>query len=181
MSKQVDLLILNSRKGNQRAQMKIYDLFCEAMFFIACRYLKNDEEAKEAMQDAFLKVFVNLDTYKDDTSFGSWLKRIVINTCIDKLKKKQLETVSLENYPLEILDDDDDWNFNIKISKQEIIEAIESLSIKYQLVVKLYLIEGYDHEEISDILNIPAKTSRTQLRRGKIALKKQLETRNYGT
>ncbi len=68
-------------------------------------YLKNEEEAKDAMQDAFLKAFLSIDSYKDDTSFGSWLKRIVIHTCIDQLKKKHLETVSLENYPLEIMED----------------------------------------------------------------------------
>lgn len=180
MSKELNLLILQSRKGNQRAQIKLYDLFCEAMFFISCRYLKNEEEAKDAMQDAFLKAFLNLDSYKEDTSFGSWLKRIVINTCIDKLKKKEIETISIENYPLEILDDDD-WLFDIKISKQEIIEAIDMLQIKYRLVVQLYLIEGYDHSEIAAILEIPIKTSRTHLRRGKLALQKILKAQKYGT
>ena len=180
MSKELHLLILKSKKGNQKAQIKLYELFCDAMFFISCRYLKNEEEAKDAMQEAFLKAFLGLHSYKDNTSFGSWLKRIVINTCIDKLKKVKIETVSIDNYPLEIIDDDN-WNFNSKIGKEEIITAIENLKLKYQLVVKLYLIDGYDHEEISEILDIPVKTSRTQLRRGKLALKKQLETRNYGT
>lgn len=174
MSKELNFLILKSKKGNQRAQIKLYDLFCEAMFFISCRYLKNEEEAKDAMQDAFLKAFLNLESYKEDTSFGSWLKKIVINTCIDTLKKKKIETISLDNYPLEVLDDND-WNFDVKIDKKEIIEAIEKLKIKYQLVVKLYLIEGYDHSEISEILNIPIKTSRTQLRRGKMELRNLLK------
>jgi RNA polymerase sigma-70 factor (ECF subfamily) len=174
MSKELNFLILKSKKGNQRAQIKLYDLFCEAMFFISCRYLKNEEEAKDAMQDAFLKAFLNLESYKDDLSFGSWLKKIVINTCIDTLKKKKIETISLDNYPLEVLDDND-WNFDAKIDKKEIIEAIEKLKIKYQLVVKLYLIEGYDHSEISEILNIPIKTSRTQLRRGKMELRNLLK------
>ncbi|MGJ8760130.1 MAG: RNA polymerase sigma factor [Polaribacter sp.] len=175
MSKELNLLIKNSKRGNQKAQIKLYDLFSEAMFFISYRYLKNEEEAKDAMQDAFLKAFLSLDTFKEDTSFGSWLKRIVINTCIDKLKKKSIETVSLENYPLEVLDDND-WNFNVKIDRIEIIDAIESLKTKYQLVVKLYLLEGYDHSEISEILKIPIKTSRTQLRRGKLELRNLLKT-----
>ncbi|WP_165731512.1 RNA polymerase sigma factor [Polaribacter sp. 20A6] len=180
MSKELNLLIKNSKRGNQKAQIKLYDLFSEAMFFISYRYLKNEEEAKDAMQDAFLKAFLSLDTFKEDTSFGSWLKRIVINTCIDTLKKKNIETVSLENYPLEILDDTD-WNFDIKINKEEILKAIEKLTIKYQLVVKLYLIEGYDHSEISKILEIPEKTSRTHLRRGKLALRNLLKVKEYGT
>ena len=175
MSKELNLLIKNSKRGSQKAQIKLYDLFSEAMFFISYRYLKNEEEAKDAMQDAFLKAFLSLDTFKEDTSFGSWLKRIVINTCIDKLKKKSIETVSLENYPLEVLDDND-WNFDVKIDRIEIIDAIESLKTKYQLVVKLYLLEGYDHSEISEILKIPIKTSRTQLRRGKLELRNLLKT-----
>ena len=175
MTKKINLLIKQCKKGNQKAQIKLYDLFCEALFFISCRYLKNEEEAKDAMQDAFLKAFLSLDTFKEDTSFGSWLKRIVINTCIDKLKKKSIETVSLENYPLEVLDDND-WNFDVKIDRIEIIDAIESLKTKYQLVVKLYLLEGYDHSEISEILKIPIKTSRTQLRRGKLELRNLLKT-----
>jgi RNA polymerase sigma-70 factor (ECF subfamily) len=175
MSKELNLLILESKKGNQRAQIKLYDLFCEAMFFISCRYLKNEEEAKDAMQDAFLKGFLNLESYKVETSFGSWLKKIVINTCIDTLKKKKIETVSLDNYPLDVLDDND-WNFDVKIDKKEIVDAIENLKIKYQLVVKLYLLEGYDHSEISDILKIPIKTSRTHLRRGKLELRNLLKT-----
>lgn len=180
MSKELYLLISKSKKGNQKAQIKLYDLFCEAMFFIACRYLKNEEEAKDAMQDAFLKAFLNLESYKKDNSFGAWLKKIVINTCIDILKKKKLETISLDNYPLEILDDTN-WNFDANIDKKEILYAIDSLKIKYQIVIKLYLIEGYDHEEISEILKIPVKTSRTQLRRGKLALRNLLKNEEYGT
>lgn len=175
MSKELNLLILKSKKGNQRAQIKLYDLFCEAMFFISCRYIKNEEEAKDAMQDAFLKAFLNLESYKVEISFGSWLKKIVINTCIDTLKKKKIETVSLDNYPLEILDDND-WNFDVKFDEKKIVDAIENLKTKYQLVVKLYLLEGYDHSEISDILNIPIKTSRTHLRRGKLELRNLLKT-----
>jgi RNA polymerase sigma-70 factor (ECF subfamily) len=180
MAQELTLLILKSSKGNQRAQLALYDLFSEAMFFISCRYLKNEEEAKDAMQDAFLKVFISLDTYKEDISFGSWVKKIVINTCIVKLKKKKIETISLENYPLEITDDTD-WNFDITIHKNDILNAIEKLSIKHQLVVKLYLIEGYDHQEISEILKMPEKTSRTQLRRGKLALRNLLKVEKYGT
>lgn len=180
MSKELCLLILKSKKGNQKAQLRLYDLYCKAMFFIACRYLKDQEEAKDAMQDAFLKVFLNLASYKEDISFGAWLKKIVINTCIDKLKKKKLDTISMENYPLELIDDND-WSFDVDIDKEQIIGAIEKLTIKYQLVVKLFLIEGYDHQEISEILEIPIKTSRTQLRRGKLALRNILKEEKYGT
>ena len=180
MSKEIHLLILESKQGNQKAQMQLYDLYCDAMFSISCRYIKNDEEAKDAMQDGFLKAFLNLDTYTNKATFGSWLKTIIINTCIDKLKKKKIETISIENYPIEIADDKN-WNFDVSITKEMILEAIENLNLKHQLVVKLYLLEGYDHTEISEILEIPIKTSRTRLRRGKLTLQKSLKVQKYGT
>lgn len=180
MSKEINLLVIESKKGNQKAQIKLYDLHCKAMFSISCRYIKNVEEAKDAMQDGFIKAFLNIEKYTPNTSFSAWLKTIIINTCVDKLKKRKLETVSLEKYPLEI-SNDENWSFDIRITKSQILEGIESLPLKYQIVVKLYLIEGYDHQEISEILNIPIKTSRTHLRRGKSTLKQLLKPKEYGT
>lgn len=153
--------------------MHIYDQYCDAMYNIACRYLP-DEEAKEAMQEGFLKAFLNIRTFEKDKTFGAWLKRIVINQCIDQLKKKKLETSSIEEIQLEIVDDED-WLFDVQITKQEILQAIDQLNEKYQLVLKLYLLEGYDHSEISQILGIEVKTSRTQLRRGKLQLRELLK------
>lgn len=171
-------LIEYCKKGDEKSQLQLYDLYCDAMFTIACRYLKNEEEAKDAMQDSFLKAFLKLESFEEKISFGAWLKRIVINQCIDTLKRKKLATVSMENIPLEIVDDND-WNFDTKITKQQIVEAIENLPEKYSLVVKLYLIEGYDHTEISEILNIATKTSRTQLRRGKLLLREKLTIKSH--
>ncbi|MFY0628811.1 MAG: RNA polymerase sigma factor [Flavobacteriaceae bacterium] len=178
MSKEIHLLIEQCKKGNQKAQLQIYNLYCEAMFFIACRYLKNEEEAKDAMQEGFLKAFLKIDVNVKEQALGSWLKRIVINQCIDILKKKKLETVSLENSPLEIIDDDN-WTFDTEITKEDILKAIEKLTKKHQLVINLYLIEGYNHTEISEILNIPIKTSRTHLRRGKLQLQEFLKEKRH--
>lgn len=178
MSKEITLLIKECKKGNQKAQMQVYNLYCEAMFYISFRYLKNEEDAKEVMQEGFLKAFSKLESYRKNISFGAWLKRIIINQCIDVLKKKKLETVSLESYPLEIANDDD-WDFDVEITKEMILKKIEELNQKYQLVVKLYLLEGYDHTEISEILSIPVKTSRTHLRRGKIQLRELLKKEKH--
>ncbi len=153
--------------------MHLYDSYCEAMYTVACRYLPN-EDAKEAMQESFLKAFLNIKNFENIKTFGAWLKKIVINQCIDELKRKKLETVSIENHSLKIVDDED-WLFDEEITKPQVIEVISQLPIKYQLVVKLYLIEGYDHTEISEILEIAVKTSRTQLRRGKLQLRELLK------
>ena len=178
MSKETILLIEQCKKGNQKAQLQIYNLHCEAMFFIACRYLKNEEEAKDTMQEGFLKAFLKIDTTVKDTNFGAWLKRIVINQCIDALKKKKLETISLDDHYIEIVDDDD-WNFDAGITKEKVIEAIEKLPEKHRVVINLYLIEGYDHSEISEIMRIPIKTSRTHLRRGKLQLQELLNGKKH--
>lgn len=176
MQKQTNTLIKACKRGNQKAQMQIYDNYCDAMFSVACRYLKDKEDAKDAMQDGFLKAFLNIQKYQPTATFGAWLKRIIINQCIDALKKQKLETELLETDNLHIVDDND-WQFDSEITKNQILEAIEKLSEKYRLVITLYLIEGYDHEEISEILNIEIKTSRTQLRRAKLQLQDLLKTK----
>ena len=173
MQYKTDRLIKACKKGNQVAQMQVYDNFSHAMFTIACRYLSG-EDAKDAMQEAFIKAFMNMHQYKPTATFGTWLKRIVINQCLDVLKRRSLEFSNDEVESLRVIEDDN-WDFESSISKHEILEAIEKLDKKYNLVVKLYLIEGYDHQEISEILNIPVKTSRTHLSRGKATLRDLLK------
>lgn len=174
MQNQIHILIESCKEGNQVSQMLIYDNYAQAMFTIASRYLKNDEDAKDAMQEGFLKAFINIDSYRPEATFGTWLKRIIINQCLDTLKKRKLEFSDDEVETLRIVEDDN-WEFDSTISKQEIIDAIEELNQKHKIVVKLYLIEGYDHQEISEILSIPIKTSRTYLSRGKIKLRDLLK------
>jgi RNA polymerase sigma-70 factor (ECF subfamily) len=167
---QLDNYLLEAcKKGNRIAQMQVYDTYSRAMFTVACRYLNNEEDAKDAIQEGFLKAFTNIENYKPKATFGAWLKRIIINQCLDVLKKKQLKFNDLEVSELKIVNEED-WNFDSRITKQEILYAIERLNEKHKLVVKLYLIEGCDHKEISEILDIPIKTSRTHLRRGKLKL-----------
>jgi len=173
MQNQIDSLIKACKTGNQVAQMQVYDNYSQAMFTIACRYLK-EEDAKDAMQEGFLKAFMNIETYKPESTFGAWLKRIVINQCLDTLRKRKLEFSDDEVETLQIVEDSN-WDFDSNISKNEILEAIEQLKEKHKIVVKLYLIEGYDHQEISEILKIPIKTSRTHLSRGKAKLRDLLK------
>lgn len=181
MSEKINLLIKKCICGDQKAQMHLYDLYCEAMYYIACRYLLDEDEAKDAMQEGFLKAFMKLESYTDQTSFGAWLKKIIINQCIDVLKKKKLETISIEENILEVIDNDSSWEYELEITKEAIIDAINNLSEKYKLVLQLYLIEGYDHSEISEITGLPVKTSRTHLRRGKYLLRELLNKKKYET
>ncbi|WP_299524350.1 sigma-70 family RNA polymerase sigma factor [Winogradskyella sp.] len=176
MQNQINKLIKACKKGNQVAQIQVYDQYAQAMFAVAYRYLNDEEEAKDVMQEGFLKAFINMDMYQPTSTFGSWLKRIIINQALDTLKKRKIEFSNDEVGELEIIDDDN-WNFDTSISKKQILEAVEQLNEKHKIVVKLYLIEGYDHQEISEILKIPVKTSRTHLSRGKTELRDLLKSK----
>lgn len=180
MKTNIENLISGSIKKDEKCQIQLYDAYCNAMYNIVCRYVNNDEDAKDVMQEGFLKAFLNIENYKPDFSFGAWLKRIIINQSIDYLKKRKLELVNTEVEELQIIDAED-WNFDTTITKDQIIANVELLSDKYKIVVKLYLFEGYDHEEISQILKIPIKTSRTHLRRGRMKLQELLKDKRYGT
>lgn len=182
MNNQLILLLNQCKKGNKKAQLQLYDNYCKAMYAIACRYLPS-EEAKDAMQEGFLKAFMNLNSYTEQQLFGAWLKRIIINQCIDHLKSStyknnQFETLATNEVTLNIVDEDN-WDFDATITKVAIKNAITQLSDKYKIIVQLYLIEGYDHTEISEILKIPVKTSRTQLHRAKNKLQKLLKKNYY--
>ncbi len=164
--------------------MALYGQYCNGMIVVAQRYLKDTDEAEDAMQDAFIKAFKNLDQFKGDVTFGAWLKRIVINTCLDTIKSKKLETESLDKeHPiaLEIVQEDDNWEVDDKTTASEIILAIDQLPNNYRSVVQLFLLEGYDHNEISGILSISENVSRTNLHRGKSILKETLKHLRYGT
>tara|TARA_R110002049_G_scaffold80823_3_gene205498 strand:+ start:335 stop:766 length:432 start_codon:yes stop_codon:yes gene_type:complete len=140
-------------------------------------------EAEDIVQEAFIKAFSKLEQYKAEVSFGAWLKRIVINRCIDVLKSKQQRLVELEDYHLNVLveENENEWTIEDNITLQDIKFEIEELPEKYKFVLLLYLMEGYDHQEISEILSISEVASRTQLSRGKQKLQNALKLKKNGT
>ena len=174
MPNSISELIDNCKKGDRVSQMKLYDRYAGAMFKVALRYLKNEEDAKDAMQEGFIKLFVNIDRYDTEYTLGAWLKRMVINCCIDFLKKRSIDFDPLVDD--EIGGYEESWKFNGGISKAQLLRAMDTLKDNYRIVVKLYLVEGYDHEEIAQILNIPQASSRTYLRRGRLQLQKILKS-----
>ena len=166
------------RKGEQKAQFQIYKLYYKAMFNTSFRIVNDRMEAEDIMQEAFLKAFDKIHTYSGKVSFGAWLKRIVINHSLDELKKKKIELDSLEDSVYnpeeeekaeEEEDETEIWN-----KVEDIREAINGLSDGYRIVLSLYLLEGYDHEEIAEILNMTSSTSRSQYTRAKNKLKEEL-------
>lgn len=171
-------LIEACKRNDAKAQMQIYNLYSDAMFTVTKRYVKDYFLAEDVMQDAFIKAFQKIENYKGEVAFGAWLKRIIINQSIDELKKKKLAIVSInEAITSEI--EDETWEVSDDISAEKIVEAINNLKEKYRVVLTLYLLEGYDHEEISQILQINKVTSRTHLMRGKKLVQEQLKTIRY--
>lgn len=175
------LLVEQCKENNPKAQMQLYKQYCDGMYIVAQRYLKDDTAAEDAMQEAFIKAFRKLNQYKGDVTFGAWLKRIVINTCLDVLKTKKINVEPINNDVIHIADDESDWSVDDETTVAEIAAAIEDLPDNYKIVVRLFLIEGYDHQEISQILDISESASRTNLHRGKLQLKESLKHLRYGT
>ncbi|WP_299116181.1 sigma-70 family RNA polymerase sigma factor [uncultured Winogradskyella sp.] len=176
-------IVEKCKQNDRQAQMQLYNQYCDGMLIVAKRFLKDTMEAEDAVQEAFIKAFSKLEQYKAEVSFGAWLKRIVVNRCIDVLKSKRQRLIELEDHHLNVVDADyeSEWLVDDEITIDVVKEAIEQLPEKYKYVVMLYLIEGYDHKEISEILNISEVASRTQLSRGKQKLQTALKTNKNGT
>lgn len=176
-------IIEKCKSNDRKAQMQLYNQYCNGMYIVAKRFVKNDAEAEDIVQDAFIKAFTKLHQYQADVTFGAWLKRIVINTSIDTLKANKQRLIELDEVHLKVVDtsNDDKWLVDDAVTIDEVKQAINSLSEKYRYVVMLFLIEGYDHQEISDILGISEVASRTQLYRGKLKLQELLKHRKNGT
>jgi len=169
-------LVEDCKKGKRKAQLKLYNKYCDGMLCVAMRYLKQQDMAEDAVQEAFIKAFKNIEHYDGESTFGAWLKRIVINQSIDYCRQLKYHE-DIENHGLEVAEEQNQsWDVEEHISTEDIKESIEDLPEKYSTVLKLYLMEGYDHDEIGEILNIKSNNSRIQLHRGKKLLKEKLKT-----
>jgi len=174
------LLVEQCKQHDPKAQMALYKQYCDGMFVITQRYIKDVAVAEDVLQEAFIKAFSKLEQFKGDVTFGAWLKRIVVNSCLDTIKARKMELYPINEEVLSVVDDED-WNVSDETTVEEIHRAIEQLKDPYNVVVQLFLLEGYDHQEISEILGISESASRTNLHRGKQLLKEQLKHLHYGT
>jgi len=176
-------IVEKCKQNDRKAQLKLYNQYCDGMFTIAMRFVKDTMEAEDIVQEAFIKAFAKLHQYKAEVTFGAWLKRIVINKSIDLLKSKKQQMLELDEVHLKVIDNnyEDEWLVDDAITLDEVKKAIQKLPDKYQYVVMLFLIEGYDHQEIAEILNITEVASRTQLSRGKAKLRELLTVKQNGT
>jgi RNA polymerase sigma factor (sigma-70 family) len=161
-------LVDQCRKGDRKAQFEIYKLYAKAMYNVAYRIVNFDEEAEDILQEAFLDVFTRIDSFRGETTFGLWLKQIVVNKSINQLRKRKVDFVNIDE--VEVANGEEADLFDLELKAEEIRQAIMGLPDRYRVILSLYLLEGYDHSEIAHVLKISEGTSRSQFMRAKIKL-----------
>jgi RNA polymerase sigma factor (sigma-70 family) len=160
-------LIRECRNGNRKAQYNLYNQYSRAMYNLAYRMMNNREDAEDILQEAFLECFRNIGSFRFESTFGAWLKSIIVNRCINQLRKRKVELVFYETLPSDITEDEPDTVYDTG----KIFKGIEQLPDGYRIILTLYLLEGYDHSEIAQILGITESTSKSQYSRAKDKLR----------
>lgn len=173
-----DDLIARCKAGERDAYYRLYKLYSRSMYNVCYRITGRQEDAEDALQEAFISAFKNLGSYRADATFGAWLKRIVVNKSINVLKKRKHEWMP----------DADQWDipetppaedlYKEELTIDRVKKAIEELPDGYRSVLSLYLLEGYDHQEIAGIMGISESTSKSQLNRAKGKLREKLTIRS---
>lgn len=173
----IDTLLQSCLKGTPSAQLEVYNRYYKAMYNISLRIVKKRDEAEDVMQESFLKAFSKLNTFKGEVAFGAWLKRIVVNDSIQHYRKKQRKNeVALEDVMYKVEDNEEsvpDHAF-AELKAQKVMETMARLKDNYRISLTLHLVEGYDYEEISQIMNMTYANCRTTVSRAKESLRKKL-------
>ncbi|MBL7742389.1 MAG: RNA polymerase sigma factor [Chitinophagaceae bacterium] len=161
-------LISGCIEGNRRMQEELYRRFSPRMYAVCLRYAGSSDEAEDILQEGFIKIFKKLDSFRGDGSFEGWIRRIFVNTAIEHFRRKRYlqpvtekEENTLEGKSLSALDG---------LAEKDILELVRQLSPGYRTVFNMYVVEGYTHKEIGDILGISEGTSKSQLSRAKVIL-----------
>lgn len=168
-------LIERCREGDREAFYKIYQLYAKAMFNVGFRITGREADAEDVLQEAFISAFRNLDKYRAEASFGAWLKKIVINKAINILKKRRTELLP-ENEDWDVPEEEHPAEYRDDLTVDRVKKAMMQLPDGYRSVLSLYLLEGYDHQEIAEIMGITESTSKSQLNRAKGKLRDLLKT-----
>ncbi|MCB9195358.1 MAG: sigma-70 family RNA polymerase sigma factor [Flavobacteriales bacterium] len=165
--------------GDARAQKMLFQNFGPKLYAVCLRYSKSEEEAQDMLQDGFVKIFEKLLSYKGEGSFEGWMRRIMVNTCLDEIRrtKKFQSNVDVEDFSYSLTDNEtvlDD------LAAKDLLKILQRIPMGYRTVFNLYVIEGYSHKEIADELEITVSTSKSQFSRAKAMLREILSKQNLG-
>jgi len=165
-------LIIDCAAGKSMAQGRLYQLFAPKMYGVCLRYSRDATEAEDNLQDGFIKVFEKIDTFRHEGSFEGWIRRIMVNVSLEKYRKHNLlQTVDdISSYELPDLKDE----IISEISANDLMKLIRELPPRYRMVFNLYVFEGMNHREIAEEMRISEGTSKSNLARARIILKKQI-------
>ena len=170
-------IVEECKRGNRQAQFELYRLYAKGMYNICLRMVGRESDAEDLLQNSFIDVFTKLHTFRYQSSIGAWIKRIVVNNCINFLKRKRIYFEDLtNNYEYELSHQEDDLGGG-RVNVDAIKKALFQLPDGYRVVFSLYSLEGYDHKEIAQILNVTEATSKSQYSRAKKKLKELLKNR----
>lgn len=164
--------------GNPRMQKMLYEKYAPKMYGVCLRYAGNEDDAKDILQDGFIKVFVNIDRFKGTGSFEGWIRKIIVNTAIEQFRKKNNLLISTDAFEEKIVDNQATI-FN-QLEAKELLEIIRTLPNGYRTVFNLYAVDGYTHKEISEIMKISEGTSKSQYARARACLQEKIKNNNHG-
>ena len=167
-------LIKECINNNPKAQKELYDRFASKMMGVSYRYANSQEEAKDILQDAFIKVFGRIGSFKKEGSLEGWIRRIVVNTALDNIRKRKKDKQNVSLTEAEHLASNKDYIIE-NLSADDLLQMLKTIPIGYRTVFNLYAIEGYSHKEIADSLGITENTSKSQYSRAKAFLRNLLE------
>jgi RNA polymerase sigma factor (sigma-70 family) len=170
-------LVERCKKNNRLAQKELYEFYYAKMMGVALRYMNDRDAASDVVQDGFIKAFSKINKYTSTGSFEGWLRRIISNTAIDQIRKNKKELFLQNEENLEAEEEVNEESIYQNISMTEIVSAVSELSNGYRAVFNLYVMEGYTHQEIGEILGISSGTSKSNYSKAKKKLKSILITK----
>ncbi len=168
----LDQLIKRCKKKNAQAQEQLYRLYSSKLFSICLKYSSDVSSAEDTLQDAFITIFDKIGQYKNQGSFEGWIKRVTINTALQKYRKQKVFDIINEEQIEEVEVEVDEE----EISMDYLLEIIQQLPDRYRLVFNLYVLDGYSHKEVSEMLEISVGTSKSNLARARNILKEKIQT-----
>ncbi|MCO4805781.1 MAG: sigma-70 family RNA polymerase sigma factor [Flavobacteriales bacterium] len=173
-------LVDGCKSGSRTAQEEVFNSMYRRLLGVCMRYADDDDEAKDILQNGFIKVFKSVENYKGDGSFEGWVKRIVINTAIDNYRRKKVKPVVVDSELTDRLgsnmeEEVEDDSIYQQIPIKAVLDAVQYLSPAYRTVFNLYVLEGYNHNEIAEMLTISVGTSKSNLSKARLNLRKMLK------
>jgi RNA polymerase sigma-70 factor (ECF subfamily) len=174
LAETLDILLKECKRGKAGSQEKLYRRFASAMYGLCLQYASNEEDAQDILQDGFIKVFAKLDMVRNPAALPGWIRRVMINTALEKYRS-QVILQRVDEVREEHQEDPGDDALE-RITCEELVALIQSLTPRYRMVFNLYAIEGFSHQEIAEELGISIGTSKSNLSRGRAILQEKIKT-----